>query len=193
MFKNQKEVKFSNRCTSITFNKTLEQFVASDGNVIKIYNNSELTSTNPDYKQKIILSNDIICMKYNNDGSLLAASDLDYRINVLDCENFYSEYSKFNKEVLKVWNLDFSPNNKEIASGAYSLMIFDAKTKERLQDIYNDNNYIYSLCYIDAQKVAVGNANGLVSIFDIEKNKRIAKLEGNNKSIIKTKHCLAWS
>jgi len=178
MFKNQKEVKLPNRCTSLTFNKSIDQFVVSDGNIIKVYNNSELSSQNPDYKQKIILSNDVICMKYNNEGSLLAVSDLDYRLNVFDTENFYSEYSKFNKEVLKIWNLDFSPNNKEIATGAYSLMIFDVKTKERIHDINNENNYIYSLCYLDNQKIATGNANGLISVYDVEKNKRLARLEG---------------
>ena len=179
MFTNQKEVKLSNRCTSVEFNKTNDTFVVSDGNIIKVYENSELTSTNPDYKQKILLKNDIISMKFNNEGSLLAVSDLDYRINVFKSESFYSEYSTFNKEVLKIWNLDFSPNNCDIATGAYSLLIFDSKTKERIHEINNDNNYIYSLCYIDNQKIAVGNANGFVCIYDIEKNKRIARLEGN--------------
>ncbi len=178
MFKTQKEVKLSNRCTSVTFNKTSEDLSISDGKLIKIYNSSELTSSSPDYKQKIVLSNDIINLKYNNDGSLLAASDLDYKISTFDTDNFYNEYA-FNKDVLKIWKLDFSPSNNILATGAYNLILFDVKTKEKVSEIYNDNNFIYSLCFIDSQRVAVGNANGLISVFDIEKNRRIARIEGS--------------
>ena len=181
MFTNKKEVKLSTRCHSVTFNPSAEQFIVSEGNILKIFNNSELSSIqSPDYKQKIFLTNDAISMKYNSDGSLLAVSDLDYKINAFECENFYSEHSSYNKEVLKIWNIDFSPNNKHIATGAYSLMLFDVDKKEKIQDIYNDNNYIYSLCFIDKSKVAVGNANGLISVYDIEKSKKIAKLEGKH-------------
>ena len=53
-----------------------------------------------------------------------------------------------NFKKVKTWKFDFSPNNQEIATGCYSLFVYNAETAEKLLEVQNENKYFYSICYV---------------------------------------------
>lgn len=78
---------------------------------------------------------------------------------------------------MKTWKFEFAPTKSELASGCYSVMIYDIDSNEKIYELNNDLKYIHSLCYIDSQTIAAGNANGSINIFSLDTLKRVHKIE----------------
>ena len=84
---------------------------------------------------------------------------------------------------MKTWKFEFDPNNREIATGCYSIMFFDLDSMVKTLEISNDSKYIYSLCFINTDIFAVGNANGSIYIYSKEEKRKRHKMEDNSLAI----------
>ena len=81
---------------------------------------------------------------------------MDYLISVFDVDNLFKKKEeiispgvcKTYVNIVKTWKFDFSPNNQEIATGCYSLFVYNLETAEKLLEIQNENKFFYSLCYV---------------------------------------------
>jgi WD40 repeat protein len=85
--------------------------------------------------------------------------------------------------LVKTWKFEFDPNNREIATGCYSIMFFDLDLMVKTLEISNDLKYFYSLCFINTDIFAVGNANGSIHIYSKEEKKKKHKMEDNSLAI----------
>jgi WD40 repeat protein len=78
---------------------------------------------------------------------------------------------------VKSWKFQFDPKQRQIATGCYSIMIYDYDTMEKINEISNDMKYFYSLCFLENNLIATGNSNGAIKVFSTETNKRVHKIE----------------
>lgn len=60
-------------------------------------------------------------------------------------------------------------------------MFYDTDEGTKLYELQNDYKYFYSLCQIEPQLIAAGNANGSINIYSYDTKKRVHKIE---------EHCL---
>lgn len=61
------------------------------------------------------------------------------------------------------------------------MILYNLETKEKKLDLNIDKHlkYIYSLCFINNNQLALGNSTGVIGIFNYESNKFVHKLEDN--------------
>ena len=82
---------------------------------------------------------------------------------------------------MKCWKFGSSPNSNVIATGAYSILIYDIEKKQTIKEVDNRSKYCYALKFISDNIIAVGNSNGSIGIYNIDTHKFTNKIE---------EHCL---
>ena len=174
--KNTNDILLSQDCNSFVYSK--ENFLSLSNNLIPLNNT----------KNSQIHSNDtIIYNKFSNDGKFIFTSDYDFYINKYNFEtNEIKKVSSIIQPPLKTWKFSFI-NNKYIATGNYSLLIYDINSCELFKEINNYNRFIYSTCFIGNNNennnnnnnnlISVGNQTGSIYFYNIESGKFIKKIE----------------
>ena len=166
--KNTNDILLSQDCNSFVYSK--EDFLSLSNNLIPLNNT----------KNSQIHSNDtIIYNKFSNDGKFIFTSDYDFYINKYNFDNEIKKLSSIIQPPLKTWKFSFI-NNKYIATGNYSLLIYDINSCELYKEINNYNRFIYSTCFINNNEnnlISVGNQTGSIYFYNIETGKFVKKIE----------------
>lgn len=166
--KNTNDILLSQDCNSFVYSK--EDFLSLSNNLIPLNNT----------KNSQIHSNDtIIYNKFSNDGKFIFTSDYDFYINKYNFDNEIKKLSSIIQPPLKTWKFSFI-DNKYIATGNYSLLIYDINSCELYKEINNYNRFIYSTCFINNNEnnlISVGNQTGSIYFYNIETGKFIKKIE----------------
>ena len=169
------DILISQDCNSFVYSK--ENFLSLTNNLIPL-NNTKSTQ---------IHSNDtIIYNKFTNDGKFIFTSDYDFYINKYDFNNEtnsnennpekFKKISSISQPPLKTWKFSFV-ENKYIATGNYSLLLYDMDSCELFKEINNYNRFIYSTCFIGNNLISVGNQTGSIYFYNIESGKFVKKIE----------------
>ena len=166
--KNTNDILLSQDCNSFVYSK--ENFLSLSNNLIPLNNT----------KNSQIHSNDtIIYNKFSNDGKFIFTSDYDFYINKYNFDNEIKKLSSIIQPPLKTWKFSFI-DNKYIATGNYSLLIYDINSCELYKEINNYNRFIYSTCFINNNEnnlISVGNQTGSIYFYNIETGKFVKKIE----------------
>ena len=166
--KNTNDILLSQDCNSFVYSK--EDFLSLSNNLIPLNNT----------KNSQIHSNDtIIYNKFSNDGKFIFTSDYDFYINKYNFDNENKKLSSIIQPPLKTWKFSFI-DNKYIATGNYSLLIYDINSCELYKEINNYNRFIYSTCFINNNEnnlISVGNQTGSIYFYNIETGKFVKKIE----------------
>ena len=166
--KNTNDILLSQDCNSFVYSK--EDFLSLSNNLIPLNNT----------KNSQIHSNDtIIYNKFSNDGKFIFTSDYDFYINKYNFDNEIKKLSSIIQPPLKTWKFSFI-DNKYIATGNYSLLIYDINSCELFKEINNYNRFIYSTCFINNNEnnlISVGNQTGSIYFYNIESGKFVKKIE----------------
>ena len=166
--KNTNDILLSQDCNSFVYSK--EDFLSLSNNLIPLNNT----------KNSQIHSNDtIIYNKFSNDGKFIFTSDYDFYINKYNFDNEIKKLSSIIQPPLKTWKFSFI-DNKYIATGNYSLLIYDINSCELYKEINNYNRFIYSTCFINNNEnnlISVGNQTGSIYFYNIETGKFVKKIE----------------
>ncbi len=117
----------------------------------------------------------------------IVISDISNCIQAYNVENQFTEISRIDTGACKIeiinflvksWKFAISPNSNLIATGSNSVMLYDIDSGEKINEIGNDNKYIYSIAYINEITLAIGNINGGVYIINTDTKKRVNNLKG---------------
>ena len=84
----------------------------------------------------------------------------------------------------KTWKFEFDKLNKSnpiLCTGENSIYIYDYDKNEIIKEIDQKNKFIYSYCFLPNDKLATGNSNGAIYIYNSKTGEKEKKIE---------EHCL---
>ena len=96
---------------------------------------------------------------------------------------------------LKTWKFSLNSEKGIMATGGNNIFIYDYINNKILKEIENKNKFVYSFCFLSNNKLATGNSNGSIYIYDTETFNKENKIEehcllvrnlafNNNKNIL---------
>jgi WD40 repeat protein len=110
-------------------------------------------------------------------------------------ENEQTDKTILNIKNLKTWKFVINSEKGIMATGGNNIFIYDYINNKILKEIENKNKFVYSFCFLSNNKLATGNSNGSIYIYDIETYNKENKIEehcllvrnlafNNNKNIL---------
>ena len=102
---------------------------------------------------------------------------------------------KINIKNLKTWKFELDSTKGLLATGGNNIFIYDYVNNKILKEIENKNKYVYSFCFLSNNKLATGNSNGSIYLYNMETYNKENKIEehcllvrnlcfNNNKNIL---------
>ena len=102
---------------------------------------------------------------------------------------------KINIKNLKTWKFELDTMKGILATGGNNIFIYDYVNNKVLKEIENKNKFVYSFCFLSNNKLATGNSNGSIYLFNMETYNKENKIEehcllvrnlcfNNNKNIL---------
>ena len=142
--------------------------------------------------------NYVIEISPNNNNIFLSLNEQGY---ILPKEDFLLlDEQKLNtinnsKIPISLFNLEDTISNAKFTSDNKNIFIYDYINNKILKEIENKNKFVYSFCFLSNNKLATGNSNGSIYIYDIETYNKENKIEehcllvrnlafNNNKNIL---------
>ena len=170
---------------------TKTDFLLLDGEKLNKLNNEEV----PIFTFQDTISN----ARFTSDNKNIFISDqtnsiIKYNLN----EKITGEQKdKMNIDIknLKTWKFSLNSEKGIMATGGNNIFIYDYINNKILKEIENKNKYVYSFCFLSNNKLAIGNSNGSIYIYDTETFNKENKIEehclivrnlafNNNKNIL---------
>ncbi len=208
MYKNILELKTKDRCNyvieispnnnDIFFSLNEQGYILSKENFLSLDEqklNKINTNTIPIFNLEDTISN----AKFTSDNKTIFISDqtkniIQYNLN----ENNTGEQTDkniLNIKNLKTWKFSINTEKGLMATGGNNIFIYDYINNKILKEIENKNKFVYSYCFLSNNKLAAGNSNGSIYIYDIDTFNKENKIEehcllvrnlafNNNKNIL---------
>ena len=170
---------------------TKTDFLLLDGEKLNTLNNEEV----PIFTFQDTISN----ARFTSDNKNIFISDqtnsiIKYNLN----EKITGEQKdKMNIDIknLKTWKFSLNSEKGIMATGGNNIFIYDYINNKILKEIENKNKYVYSFCFLSNNKLAIGNSDGSIYIYDTETFNKENKIEehclivrnlafNNNKNIL---------
>ena len=127
----------------------------------------------------------ISCAKFTADNKNIFISDqtksiIEYK---LDENKIGEQTDKYNVNIknLKTWKFLLNLEKGIMATWGNNIFIYDYINNKILKEIENKNKFVYSFCFLSNNKLATGNSNGSIYIYDTETFNKENKIE---------EHCL---
>jgi WD40 repeat protein len=173
-----------------------EDFLLLDEQKLNTINNSKIPIS------LFNLEDTISNAKFTSDNKNIFISDQTKNIIKfnLSQDNTGGEHEQTDKTILNIKNLKtwkFVINSEKgiMATGGNNIFIYDYINNKILKEIENKNKFVYSFCFLSNNKLATGNSNGSIYIYDTETFNKENKIEehcllvrnlafNNNKNIL---------
>lgn len=164
-----------------------------------LLNEKSINKLNSEKIPIFTLEDTISCAQFTSDNNNIFISDqtktiLKYN---LDNNNIGEQNNKNNINIknLKTWKFLLNSEKGILATGGNNIFIYDYVNDKLLKEIENKNKFVYSYCFLSNNKLATGNSNGSIYIYDIETFNKENKIEehcllvrnlafNNNKNIL---------
>jgi len=161
-------------------------YILTKENFLKLNEQNLLTLNNE--KVKIFNLEDTISKaRFTSEEKQIFISDQTKNIigYNLDDNNLGEQNNKFNINIKnpKTWKFELNNEKGILATGGNNIFIYDYINNKILKEIENKNKFVYSFCFLSNNRLAVGNSNGSIYLYDIENNNQ------DNKTKIE-EHCL---
>ena len=149
--------------------------------------------------QKFTLEDTIANAKFTSDNKNIFISDQTKSITKFKLkENITEEQndkSSINIKNLKTWKFVIDSGRGIMATGGYNIFLYDYVNNKILKEIENKSKFVYSFCFLSNNKLATGNSNGSIYIYNTENYNKENKIEehcllvrnlafNNNKNIL---------
>ena len=146
-----------------------------------------------------IFDDTISCAKFTADNKNIFISDQTKSIIKynLDESKIGEQTDKYNITIknLRTWKFSLNSEKGIMATGGNNIFIYDYVNNKILKEIENKNKFVYSFCFLSNNKLATGNSNGSIYIYDTETFNKENKIEehcllvrnlafNNNKNIL---------
>ena len=151
------------------------------------------------FAQKFTLEDTIANAKFTSDNKNIFISDQTKSITKFKLkENITEEQndkSSINIKNLKTWKFVIDSGRGIMATGGYNIFLYDYVNNKILKEIENKSKFVYSFCFLSNNKLATGNSNGSIYIYNTENYNKENKIEehcllvrnlafNNNKNIL---------
>ena len=142
----------------------IEDFISLDEKKINKIDNERI--------QLFTLEDTISEAKFTSDNKIIFISDQTKSIIKYNLEENKTgeQTNKLNINIknLKTWKFSLNPENGTMATGGNNVFLYDYINNKIIKDIENKNKFIYSFCFLSNNKLATGNSNGSIYIYDLE-------------------------
>ena len=142
----------------------IEDFISLDEKKINKIDNEKI--------QLFTLDDTISNAKFTSDNKNIFISDQTKSIVKYNLEEnkFGEQTDKLNINIknLKTWKFALNSEKGIMATGGNNIFYYDYINNKVIKDIENKNKYIYSFCFLSNNRLATGNSNGSIYIFDNE-------------------------
>ncbi len=159
--------------------KTKHVFTGSEDHTIKMFD-----AETGDHQQSFDHSSSVRCISVNRDGTFLAAGGF-------EMESMYGELAVWDIRISKklysfsggIYALQFSPDGKYLAYSNWGgdewsgIWLLDATTGKKIRQLDANTSGTTLSFSSDAKFLAVGNANGGISLFDVFSGRLLSKIE----------------
>jgi len=158
-----------------------------------------LNELNSEKNQIFSLEDTIAKAKFTSDNKNIFISDqtksiTKYNIND-DKTGEQNDNLKINIKNLKTWKFELDTTKGVLATGGNNIFIYDYVNNKILKEIENKNKFVYSFCFLSNNKLATGNSNGSIYLYNMETYNKENKIEehcllvrnlsfNNNKNIL---------
>ena len=209
MYKKTLELKTKDRCNYVIemspddkhiFLSLNEQGYILEKNKFLSLDEPKLNNLNNDKIPIFTLEDTISNAKFTSDNKNIFISDqtkVITKYNLNENNNTGKQNDQFNLNIknLKTWKFSINSEKGILATGGNNIFIYDYINNKILKEIENKNKFVYSYCFLSNNKLAAGNSNGSIYIYDIETFNKENKIEehcllvrnlafNNNKNIL---------
>ena len=194
MYKNILELKTKDRCNYVIeispnnhdiFLSLNEQgYILAKENFLSL-DEQKLNTINTNKIPIFNLEDTISNAKFTSDNKTIFISDqtkniIQYNLNE-DNTGEQTDKNILNIKNLKTWKFSINSEKGIMATGGNNIFIYDYINNKILKEIENKNKYVYLYCFLSNNKLAAGNSNGSIYIYDIDTFNKENKIE---------EHCL---
>lgn len=182
MYVKVNNVETKNKCYSVSISKRDDYVAQISDTTVNIFYKKDFIDSDSINNNPIFLikrNNDIIQAEINNSGTKIGVADFDGSLNIYDLDKDCSVLRKLELGQFKLFRFMFSPDDKHVAFGMHDLNLFNLENKKVLQaNLYE--YVLYSLCFFNNDKLAVGTKQGCVLVYSTEYLKLLYKINGKN-------------
>lgn len=177
-------IEISPNDTSIFFSLNEQGYILPKSQFLSL-NEKELNKLNSEKIPIFNLEDTISNAKFSSDNKNIFISDQTKSIinYTLEADSIGEQNNKNNINIknLKTWKFLLNWEKGIMATGGNNIFIYDYINNKILKEIENKNKFIYSFCFLANNKLATGNSNGSIYIYDTETYNKENKIE---------EHCL---
>ena len=181
MYEKGIEIKTKDRCNyviemapndnNIFFSLNEQGYILSKLNFLSL-EEKKLNKLDSEKIPIFIFDDTISCAKFTEDNKNIFISDQTKSIIKynLDENKTGEQTDKYNIAIknLKTWKFALNSEKGIMATGGNNIFIYDYINNKVLKEIENKNKFVYSFCFLSNDKLATGNSNGSIYIYDIE-------------------------
>lgn len=208
MYEKKIELKTKDRCNyaiemspndnNIFFSLNEQGYILPKEKFLKL-EEKNLNELNSDKNQIFTLEDTIAKAKFTPDNKNIFISDqtksiTKYIIND-DKTGEQTDNLKINIKNLKTWKFELDTTKGILATGGNNIFLYDYVNNKVLKEIENKNKFVYSFCFLSNNKLATGNSNGSIYLYNMENYNKENKIEehcllvrnlcfNNNKNIL---------
>ena len=122
---------------------------------------------------------------FTNDNNIIIGDQTKsiYKFNISENGGEQNEKNALNFKKSKTWKflIDKDKTNSILCTGDNDIYIYDYNKNQIMKEIEQKNKFIYSYCFLPNSKLATGNSNGAIYIYDTFTGNKERKIE---------EHCL---
>ena len=122
---------------------------------------------------------------FTNDNNIIIGDQTKsiYKFNISENGGEQNEKNALNFKKSKTWKflIDKDKTNSILCTGDNDIYIYDYNKNQIMKEIEQKNKFIYSYCFLPNKKLATGNSNGAIYIYDTSTGNKERKIE---------EHCL---
>ena len=208
MYEKKIELKTKDRCNyviemspndnNIFFSLNEQGYILPKGKFLTLKEKS-LNEVISETIQIFTLEDTIAKAKFTSDNKNIFISDqtksiTKYNISE-DKTGEQTDNLKINIKNLKTWKFELDNTKGFMATGGNNIFIYDYVNNKILKEIENKNKFVYSFCFLSNNKLAAGNSNGSIYLYNMETYNKENKIEehcllvrnlcfNNNKNIL---------
>ena len=175
---------------SIFFSLNEKGYILSKNDFLSLKKAKLNDLLNPDKNSNLkifILEDTIAKAKFTHDNNIIIGDQTKTITKFILSEKKGEQNDKnvINIKNSRTWKfvIDNDKSNSTLCTGENSLFLYDYNKNEVIKEIEQKNKFIYSYSFLPNHKLATGNSNGAIYIYNLEKGEKENKIEEHCKLV----------
>jgi len=175
---------------SIFFSLNEKGYILSKNDFLSLKKAKLNDLLNPDKNSNLkifTLEDTIAKAKFTHDNNIIIGDQTKTitKFILLEKNGEQNDKNIINIKNSKTWKfvLDNDKSNPTLCTGENSIFLYDYNKNEVIKEIEQKNKFIYSYSFLPNHKLATGNSNGAIYIYNLEKGEKENKIEEHCKLV----------